>query len=383
MTKLGRCLLVNSVLTATLTYILTSFDLSAWFIKRIDKLRRGFLWAGEEVAHGGKCMVSWKKVCAPKLTGGLGIKDLNCFGRALRLRWLWMEWDYVQRPWKGTPVPCDDSDRALFQACTKITIGDGCSAKFWKDRWLDGESPAMVAPLMFRLALKKNSLVKDALHNGCWMRGLMRMNSHEEIHQFLGLWEKVQNVQLSTSRDSIAWHLSADGSYSAKSAYHAQFLGRLHQPELASVWKVKTDRKIRFFLWLLLQNRNWTADRLLLRGWPHDPKCKLCDLVIETAAHLSFQCPYVRQVWLSLSATHADLTATALAASSVNSWWGALLQLKPNKTRNNSLSMASFALWNIWLERNRRIFDGKCTSAADVARLASDDFRLLVEACGG
>jgi hypothetical protein len=29
--------------------------------------------------------------------GGLGIKDLDKFGRALRLRWLWYNWDIIDR----------------------------------------------------------------------------------------------------------------------------------------------------------------------------------------------------------------------------------------------------------------------------------------------
>jgi hypothetical protein len=33
--------------------------------------------------------------------GGLGIKDLDKFGRALRLRWLWHSWDAQERPWKA------------------------------------------------------------------------------------------------------------------------------------------------------------------------------------------------------------------------------------------------------------------------------------------
>jgi hypothetical protein len=34
------------------------FQLSKWTIRRIDKIRRNFLWKGSEEARGGHCMVS-------------------------------------------------------------------------------------------------------------------------------------------------------------------------------------------------------------------------------------------------------------------------------------------------------------------------------------
>ena len=72
----GRLALINSVITATTTYFLTVFNPEKWMIKKINKLIRNFLWASEEEAKGGKCLVTWRKVCAPRSYGGLGIKDL-------------------------------------------------------------------------------------------------------------------------------------------------------------------------------------------------------------------------------------------------------------------------------------------------------------------
>jgi hypothetical protein len=49
---------------------------------------------------------------------------------------------------------------------------------------------------------------------------------------------------------------------SSQPAYNVQFLGRIKQPHLERVWKVRADGKVQMFLWLLLQNRKWTAERL-------------------------------------------------------------------------------------------------------------------------
>lgn len=59
-----------------------------WFSKRVDKIRRGFLWAQEDQARGGKSLVRWTDVCRPK---GLGISDLQRQSRALGTRWQWLQ----------------------------------------------------------------------------------------------------------------------------------------------------------------------------------------------------------------------------------------------------------------------------------------------------
>ena len=66
MDRSTRLILVNSVITSIAVYHLTAFPADKWFIKKIDKLRRGFLWNAEEETSGGKCLVNWTQVCSPK-----------------------------------------------------------------------------------------------------------------------------------------------------------------------------------------------------------------------------------------------------------------------------------------------------------------------------
>jgi hypothetical protein len=120
------------------TYHLTVFPLAAWARKKIDKIRRSFLWKGEENTNGGHCLVNWPTVARPKDLGGLGIPDLAKFGRALRLQWLWQEWVDESKPWAGAELPCNETDRLLFNSSTIITIGDGAKACFWHNSWFEG-----------------------------------------------------------------------------------------------------------------------------------------------------------------------------------------------------------------------------------------------------
>jgi hypothetical protein len=60
MNKAARAQLVKSVLTSIVTYHTTVFPLSKWLIKKIDKLRKNFLWTGDEGDDnkGGICLVN-------------------------------------------------------------------------------------------------------------------------------------------------------------------------------------------------------------------------------------------------------------------------------------------------------------------------------------
>jgi hypothetical protein len=82
--------------------------------------------------------VAWPLLSKPKALGGLGVLNLDKFGRALRLGWLWKDWMGEDHPWKGLDMPYVTVNRLLFSASNIVTVGDGKIAKFWHDSWLDG-----------------------------------------------------------------------------------------------------------------------------------------------------------------------------------------------------------------------------------------------------
>jgi hypothetical protein len=122
-----------------------------------------------------------------------------------------------------------------------------------------------------------------------------------EMAELVHLWGLVENIVLNEQEDTIRWRWSANGRYSAKSAYRAQFHGSYCSFDNKAIWGAKVEDKHRFFAWLLVQCKLLTADRLVARNWPCTPTCQLCDQELETVEHMVLRCVFAQEVWLLMS----------------------------------------------------------------------------------
>jgi hypothetical protein len=114
--------------------------------------------------------------------------------------------------------------------------------------------------------------------------------------------------------DTISWTLTADGKYSASSAYHAQFVGSHPRFVAQKIWNASAKPKCKLFAWLALHGNLLTADMLVVRGWPHDSACRLCLSALETATHLCKDCPFTMVIWSQVHTwDNADLGAPLAA----------------------------------------------------------------------
>ena len=232
---------MQSVLSAIPTYLLTVLKPPKGFLNDVDKARRKFLWAGDQESLGGKCKVNWQQVCSPTIHGGLGIPCLEKFSRSPRLRWLWYEWTSPKEPWIGTSPPCDDTDRALFAAATKVSVGDGRKAKFWESNWIGDQPLKYLAPNLFKHSKRKNRSVLEAITNDAWIEDIRGGVTIQLLQEYICVWEVLHNageVIHEGAEDTILWRWSASGLYTAKSAYVMQFMGKTFSDSAELVWKL-------------------------------------------------------------------------------------------------------------------------------------------------
>ena len=197
------------------------------------------------------------------------------------------------------------------------------------------------------------------------------------------LGHAVQAIQLTDQPDSIRWKWTAHGDYSAKSAYNIQFAGSHGQFISSHIWQAESKGKHKFFTWLLVQSKLLTADNLLKRQWPCEPVCQLCSQEPETADHLILSCCFAKEVWHKMSQWTLGFITMPSTDVLVADWWQNELAGLPKKQRRVKAALLMYTAWNLWKERNRRIFEHVNSDAVRVMQEIKAEVAVRRLACGG
>jgi hypothetical protein len=165
---------------------------------------------------------------------------------------------------------------------------------------------------------------------------------------------QLSQVQLTNEEDKIIWRFKKDGCYTAQSAYNVQFIGAITEKRWGIFWKAKVEQKCRFFIWLLLQFRLPTADRIIRRGDQANPICTLCNTTTESHFHMVVNCTYAQAVWQRVAAW-LNIQLRTQNAATMGRWWK-LITKADAANKDNQLQVVIYTVWNIWKERCRRFF---------------------------
>ena len=190
----------------------------------------------------------------------------------------------------------------------------------------------------------------------------------QHLFECVDHWSMIQNFSFDASlEDSIVWNLTPHGEYTAKSAYRAQFFGAPPSDMGRLVWKVWAPQiKTKLSTWLALQNCLWMDDRLAHRGWPNCGLCPLCKAALDTVDHLLHHCRFSLRVWSLLRGwLGLNLDQSNWRTLSLKAWW----QQMSGDGANSHKALASLVMltsWEIWNERNTRVFRNKHASSQGI-----------------
>jgi hypothetical protein len=84
----GRHVLADSMLSAIPTYYMACFKLHTWVVKIIDQIRMTFLWKKNDGSKRGVSWINFETVCMPKKVGGLGLKKTRMQNTGLLMKWI-------------------------------------------------------------------------------------------------------------------------------------------------------------------------------------------------------------------------------------------------------------------------------------------------------
>jgi hypothetical protein len=187
----GRVTLINSVLSSLPLYFFSFYKALVCVIKEMVSIQRNFLWGGG-MDSNKMCWVSWDRICQPKESGGLGIKNLENFNSSLLCKWKWRCLEDREAPWyellhfrygsfaanflledgkeglKNASIWWRDiwklgsgAEGGWFGRNISSCLGDGNDITFWKEKWF-GPSPLRDAyPDLFVKTENPNVLVSQ------------------------------------------------------------------------------------------------------------------------------------------------------------------------------------------------------------------------------
>ena len=246
-------------------------------------------------------------------------------------------------------------------------VGSGDSVFFWEDSW-DGHPAISTLAHIDELKQKLISLwgekVKDyktKVFSDGILQWRWRPIDNLDLNPFLVKeYEKIismRGIKQTESMDKLIWVGSKDGKYNVKQGYkalaHSQSWNLVEMP-LQLCWDTGCLPKAGFFLWLTLQKRVLTADRLAKFGIFGPSWCVLCKQNSEDAEHLFYGCHFAQSCW-------EWLRAQLMWSTPLPNSFQALLLSWPTKLDNGVYNKLwnicpSIVVWELWKERNRRIF---------------------------
>ncbi|WVZ55317.1 hypothetical protein U9M48_005990, partial [Paspalum notatum var. saurae] len=362
MARSGRLVWVKSVLMAMPIFAMMGNSLPIWAKEEIDAMCRRFLWAGGDQSVKGRCLVSWPVIARPKPLGGLGIPDLKLFSIALQARWLWLQRTDEERVWAGLPVRVAAEVRQLFDASILVKVGNGRKTLFWLDRWLDGQALCALTPVLASAVSRrdlKSLTVADGLTDARWIRGITGGLTVAVIEEYIGVWGRLARVSLQENvEDQVVWRWTADGKYSAKSAYLALHHGAQEFPGHRLIWQTWLPLRLAF------RRRLWTADRRRRHGLDARDVCFLCDALPESIDHLLVSCSFSRAIWIVVLSKCGVLVLPSNSGTLLH-WWETLRAAWPAATRRGGDTIVGLVSWCLWKERNQRCFQGVKSSSPE------------------
>ncbi|KAK2658718.1 hypothetical protein Ddye_005251 [Dipteronia dyeriana] len=251
--------------------------------------------------------IAWSDICVPKKEGGLGIKDLSLWNKALMIRHIWILVYCTSNLWtswikayllKGTnlwevkaPHICSWNMRKLHllrpfvRPLFQHIIGNGLKTSLWFDNWHpDGPIRSKCSSrVIYDSGLSINAKVNAIVLDDNWRWPAAISIDLAEIQSRMPSYNPNSALD-----DRILWLPSSNGIYSAASAMESL---RTPHPLVSwykIVWFLQNIPMMGFILWLAIKGRLSTLDRVQRYNPQVVTMCVLCNSQAETHAHLFF-----------------------------------------------------------------------------------------------
>jgi hypothetical protein len=218
--------------------------------------------------------------------------------------------------------------------------------------------------------------VQVELQNFNWIRRIRDITDPSMMGEFVMLFVALSSVVLNDQNDEILWKWSPNGKFSVASAYQCQFIGATTPFPTQDIWKAQIEPRCRFFAWLAMHNKPLTADNMMKRNWECNPECPLCFCQHETASHILTECNFTEALWRAVSLKHGLPDYNHIPLGAPIEWVRFMSAGGTKKMRRRRLGTVFTFWWNVWKERNKRIFDNAEQSVPQLLRFLEEELSM-------
>jgi len=264
-----------------------------------------------------------------------------------------------------------------FKDHVSCGVGNGKLTMFWSDVWVGGVALRERFSRLFDLSFLKEVSVFDMCQLGWgkggevwkWRRGLFA--GEEEAVGDLCLL--LHNVTLQVDKeDRWCWNLESSNDFTVRSAY--KILTHHHNIDTTVSTKALMHKdiplKVVLFAWRLLRDRLPTKDNLFRRGViaANDRLCVGGCGSLESTPHLFLHCNVFGEVWHLIHRWLAVCSVLPNVPADYLNQFG-FVGGNCSKVQHSILHLIWYATaWEIWKERNNRLFNGKECSTYQVVK---------------
>ena len=183
---------------------------------------------------------------------------------------------------------------------TTVEVGNGRNTSFWLDCWLAVGPLAEVLPALFTHASRQDASVSSVLSSGLRLAFVPRLSTVAD-EEYIKLTSLLDGVILTDMPDIrvCPWEDSAHKLSSAM-IYRTVVSNGEGCDYYQFIWENCAPPKVKFFGWLLVQNRIQSKENLFKKHCVADDVCELCDSAVESSAHLVAGCPFAVGFWLRI-----------------------------------------------------------------------------------